>query len=193
MAHDDSTLERGSDPQLTRRGLLVLGAATLTGLSAVPSQALALAAKPRSISLINLHTKEEFAGIFWSGGRLRANALERLNHVLRDHRTDEVYPIAPNLLDVLHDLHARLSTDEPFHVVSGYRSPKTNARLRKKSKGVARKSFHMRGMAIDIRVPGVDTASLTKAARAMRAGGVGYYRKSGFIHLDIGPVRNWNG
>lgn len=171
----------------------MLGAAAFTGLSTLPSKALAIAAKPRSISLLNLHTKEEFDGIFWSDGRHQSNALEQLNHVLRDHRTDDVYPIDPDLLDVLHDLHARLHTGEPFHVVSGYRSPKTNAGLRTKSSGVARKSFHMKGMAIDIRVPGVDTAALTKAARAMRAGGVGYYRKSGFIHLDIGPVRNWNG
>jgi len=178
---------------LSRRGLLVLGAAALTGLSASPGAAFALARKPRSIGLLNLHTNEEFEGVYWSDGRHRRNALERLNQVLRDHRTDDVHPIDPRLLDALFEIHARLGSGEPFHVISGYRSPKTNALLQKKGNGVARKSFHMKGMAIDIRLPGVDTASLRKSAQAVRGGGVGYYRKSRFVHLDTGPVRYWSG
>ena len=131
--------------------------------------------------------------MYWSDGQHRATALERLNEVLRDHRTDDVHPIDPRLLDSLYELRARLGTADPIHVISGYRSPKTNAALRKRSNGVARKSYHMKGMAIDLRMPGIGTGSLRKTAQAIRAGGVGYYSKSRFIHLDTGPVRYWNG
>ncbi len=193
MSNSENHIKTDQRINLTRRGLLVMGAAAVTTWGALPAPALANNAGTRSIGMINLHTNEEFEGVFWANGKHRRVALKRLNEVLRDHRTDDVYPIDPRLLDGLFELHARFGVSEPFHVISGYRSPKTNAALRKSGSGVARKSYHMKGMAIDIRLPGVDTASLRKNAQALQIGGVGYYGKSRFIHLDTGPVRYWNG
>jgi uncharacterized protein YcbK (DUF882 family) len=114
-----------------------------------------------------------------------------INHILRDHRTGEIKPIDPDLLDLLHALRTRLGTQRPFHVISGYRSPCTNEQLRSRSRGVARKSMHLFGKAVDIRIPGHDLADLRQAALAEQAGGVGYYPRPGFVHVDVGRVRFW--
>jgi uncharacterized protein YcbK (DUF882 family) len=117
--------------------------------------------------------------------------LNQINHVLRDHRTDDIYPIHTDLLDLLYSIKRYMPRPEYFNVISGYRSPKTNERLRHNTKGVAKRSYHMRGKAIDIRVPGFDTRQLRKLCVKLRRGGVGYYRDSDFVHVDIGPVRMW--
>ncbi|MGH8199125.1 MAG: YcbK family protein [Steroidobacteraceae bacterium] len=114
-----------------------------------------------------------------------------MNHFLRDFRTGEVHPIDPGVLDVLFDLKTRTGCDESFHVISGYRSPRTNAMLRRRSTGVAAHSLHMRGQAIDVRLPGIPTKHLQELALALRRTGVGYYPKSDFVHLDAGRVRFW--
>ena len=124
-------------------------------------------------------------------GEYLSEALEHINYIFRDRRTQEIHSIDTGLLDLLYTLKRHLKTDAPFGLVCGYRSPKTNAMLRKKSKAVAKKSFHLRGQAVDIRVPGVKTASLRKAAMAIKGGGVGYYPRSRFVHVDVGPVRYW--
>jgi uncharacterized protein YcbK (DUF882 family) len=111
--------------------------------------------------------------------------------VLRDHRSDEVSPIDTRLLDLLHTLSDKLDTTSQFHVISGYRSPATNAKLAEKSNGVARHSLHMDGLAIDIRLPGRELADVRRAAIALRSGGVGYYPGSNFVHMDVGRVRTW--
>jgi len=129
------------------------------------------------------------------GGGLRSRAIrlrgDALVRQLRDHRTDDVMPIDRALLDALASLREKLETDQPFHVISGYRSPATNARLAAASDGVARKSLHLQGRAIDIRVPGRSLEQVRSVALAMKSGGVGYYRRSGFVHLDTGRVRSW--
>ncbi len=177
---------------LSRRNFLVLGAAAAI-VTSTPRPVQALAARPKSLSLVNLHTHEEFDSVYWSDGRHLSSALEQLNEVLRDHRTDDVHPIDRKLLDVLYELHARVGRSEPLHVISGYRSPATNAKLRARSSRVARKSYHMRGMAVDVRLPGIATSTLRNVARDMNVGGVGYYPRSRFVHIDTGPVRSWNG
>jgi uncharacterized protein YcbK (DUF882 family) len=111
--------------------------------------------------------------------------------VLRDHRTDEVAEMDPRLLDLLFNLQGKLGASTPFHVISGYRSPRSNAMLVAKGGGVAKKSLHMQGKAIDIRLPGRELADLRKAALGLKAGGVGYYPKSDFVHVDVGRVRHW--
>jgi len=113
--------------------------------------------------------------------------------VLRDFRSGEVHPIAPRLLDLLSMLQARLETTEPVSIISGYRSPTTNAMLRGKREhsGVATRSLHMQGMAIDLRIAGRSLAAVRTAALAQRLGGVGYYPQSDFVHVDIGRVRSW--
>jgi uncharacterized protein YcbK (DUF882 family) len=110
---------------------------------------------------------------------------------MRDHRTGDVKSIDTKLLDILYTLARRLGQPDPFHIISGYRSQATNARLRKKSRGVARRSFHTQGKAIDIRIPSFETNVLCAEAINLNAGGVGYYAESDFIHLDCGPIRNW--
>jgi uncharacterized protein YcbK (DUF882 family) len=145
----------------------------------------------RSLGLYSLHTGERLRRVYWSEGRYLEDGLAEIGHLLRDHRTNEVHPIDPRLLDLLFALHREVNGREPFHVISGYRSPKTNAMLRRRSGGVAKKSLHMAGKAVDIRLPGRDLATLRRAALALEAGGVGHYPKVGFIHVDTGRVRAW--
>ena len=129
--------------------------------------------------------------MYREGGKYLDDALAAIDHLLRDHRTDDVVPIDRALLDNLASLREMLDTTEPFHVISGYRSPATNAKLAAASDGVARKSLHLQGRAIDIRMPGRELEQVRRAALAMNAGGVGYYRRSDFVHLDTGRVRTW--
>lgn len=182
-------------PLLSRRLLLGAGLATATAAlvgGLTPAQAaMPRAGRPRSLAFENLHTGEQLRATYWTGGGYDRQELARIDHVLRDHRTGDVAPIDPALLDLLHRLHAAMDSTAPFHVISGYRSPQTNATLAAKSGGVARKSFHTRGMAIDVRLPGRSLRSLRDAALALKGGGVGYYPKSDFVHLDTGPVRHW--
>jgi len=175
-----------------RRGILkaAVGAA---GVLAAPA---ALAAIPRregrSLAFYNTHTSERLKATYWEHGHYLPDALSEINHLLRDHRSGEVHVIDPSLLDLLDLLQGRLETHKPFHVISGYRSPATNSMLRKTGGGgVAKRSLHMQGMAIDIRMPGVRLADLRKAAVQARAGGVGYYPSSSFVHVDVGRVRYW--
>lgn len=146
------------------------------------------------LAFVNTHTSESLQVVYREGPRYLTEALARIDHVLRDHRTGEVHPIDPALLDQLDRLAAMLGVGkDPYHVISGYRSPRSNAMLASRSGGVAKKSLHMSGQAIDIRIPGVPLARVHEAARDMKAGGVGYYPGSDFVHLDSGRVRNWRG
>jgi uncharacterized protein YcbK (DUF882 family) len=149
--------------------------------------------EPRSIALKNLHTDESLEAMYWDGGEYVPDALEAVNRVLRDFRTGEVFPISPGLLDQLVDLKAQLGSTSPFQVISGYRSPQTNAMLREKSAEVAQHSLHMDGKAIDLYLEDVDLDRLHMAALDMSRGGVGYYPVTKFVHLDVGPVRHWQG
>ena len=148
---------------------------------------------PRSVSFKNLHTDEALEAIYWDKGDYVPDALEAVNKVLRDFRTGEVHPIAPRLLDVLADLRASSGSTAPFQVVSGYRSPATNAILREQSAEVAKRSLHMDGQAIDLYLDDVALDRLHDAAMDLSRGGVGYYPATGFIHVDVGPVRHWQG
>jgi uncharacterized protein YcbK (DUF882 family) len=173
---------------LGRRHFLAAGTASL--LLRTP----ALAAAPvRSLAFDNIHTGEKLKLDYWHNGQYLPDALAAVDRVLRDFRTGQVHPISPGLLDLLATLRARLDTTRPISVISGYRSPATNALLRGEHEhsGVATKSLHMQGMAIDIRIAGLDLGSLRDAALGMRAGGVGYYPSSDFVHVDVGRVRRW--
>jgi uncharacterized protein YcbK (DUF882 family) len=177
---------------LLRRDLFKLAAGA--GLSALAGPALAVGNPPaRSISLLNLHTGERLNAAYWEGGAYVPDALSALNHVLRDFRTGDVHPMAPGLFDLLSDLGGALEVNETIQVISGYRSPATNALLRSHSDGVAAHSLHMDGLAMDIRLPGVPLERLRDAALALRRGGVGYYpdAASNFVHVDVGRVRRW--
>lgn len=180
-------------PHFTRRQFLKVGLAGSAAL-AVPARGFAASSLldlDRGLEFYNTHTAERLRTTYWSDGRYVSGALDDINFILRDFRANEIKAIDLKLLDLLHRLHASLETQEPFHIISGYRTAATNAMLRGASEGVARHSLHIDGMAIDIRVPGRDLAVLRRAAFALREGGVGYYPKSDFVHVDVGRVRTW--
>ena len=145
----------------------------------------------RILSFYNTHTHERLTVIYKNGNRYKPEALKKISYILRDQRSGDIYPMDPKLMDFVYDLLTKVNNHGEVHIISGYRSLKTNAKLRQKSKGVARGSMHMKGKALDFRLPGTDTAVLRNTARAMKRGGVGYYRKSDFIQVDTGRVRNW--
>jgi uncharacterized protein YcbK (DUF882 family) len=147
----------------------------------------------RSVAMDNLHTGEKLQAVYWEQGDYIPDVLDAVNEHLRDYRTGDVHPIDPHLLDLLDAVSTLTGCGAPFQVISGYRSPATNAMLRERSEEVAKKSFHMSGMAIDIRLPGVELAHLHAAALSLGLGGVGYYPDSNFVHMDVGPVREWRG
>ncbi len=177
------------DPKRDRRTFLTMSLAATASL-AVPKLARAHAGE-RKISFHNLHTGESLHTVYWAEGSYVTEGLGEVDRVLRDFRSGEVQTIDPKLIDLLHRLYERLGANQAFQVISGYRSPATNAMLRKQGGGVAKRSYHMRGMAIDLSLPGVELAQLRKAALSLKGGGVGYYPKPGFVHLDTGRVRRW--
>ena len=145
----------------------------------------------RELSFFHTHTGERLDIVYFRQGKYAEKALTNVNFFLRDFRTGDVAAIDRNTLDIVYELKRQLNYQGDVHIVSAYRSPKTNEMLRKKGSGVAKKSQHLEGKAIDFRLPGVDTAKLRDLAKAMRRGGVGYYHDSDFIHVDSGRVRYW--
>lgn len=183
-----------SEQKLSRRKFLRMGIfAASTTLFPYPTFAFAhkSVSSERYISFYNVHTGESLNTIYWYEGMYLSDALAEINHLLRDYRTDETKPIDTRLLDLLWSIKTRFDARDPFHIFSGYRSPRTNALLRKRRKGVAKNSLHIRGKAADVDLPSVRLSSLRKAAMGIRAGGVGYYPRNSFVHLDVGPVRYW--
>ncbi len=181
---------------ISRRRFLQLSAGTLiAGASLAPELAWAKRQKPelieRKLDLYNYHTGERVKAVYWAKGHYVSETVNEINHILRDRRTDEAIDMDPKLLDLLYDIAQNVDAREPFYVVSAYRSPKTNARLRKRHKGVAKNSQHIYGKAADFYIPGRHLSSIRKAALSLRRGGVGYYPRSNFIHVDTGPVRSW--
>lgn len=185
--------------RLSRRNFLGISAAAAAGafLPSTPAAAAPAAvstAVDRSLSFFHTHTSERLTTAYCTAGEYVAAELTGINHLLRDFRVDEIKPIDPQLLDLLYELTTRLGADQPFHVISGYRSPQTNAMLHERGgahSGVATHSLHMEGKAIDIRVPGIRLEHLRDTAKALRVGGVGYYPESNFVHVDTGRVRYW--
>ena len=144
----------------------------------------------RKLRFYNLHTDERLSVCYRRNGTYDSEALKAVNYILRDHRCGEIQDIDRKLLDFLHAISVNVGSDR-FHVISGYRSPTTNAALRRNGRKVASRSLHTRGKAVDIRMPAVDTQSLQKVALYLKTGGVGYYPGRKFVHVDVGPVRSW--
>lgn len=145
----------------------------------------------RTLNLYNTHTNEQLKTCYWRDGEYVESELEAVNHFFRDFRTGDIKEIDSRLLDLLHAISKKADPKASLHLISGYRSPETNRKLRQNSSGVARKSLHLLGHAADIRIPEMKTASLRKIALGLEGGGVGYYPKSDFVHVDIGRVRQW--
>ena len=181
---------------MSRRHVLRMGGIAVLAW-ALPSTARAAFEKisgsyaPRELSFFNTHTAEQLESVYWEAGEYLPDELRRIDHILRDPLNGETKEMDVRLIDLLHRLRQTLAASNAFHVICGYRSPQTNAALRRKDPGVAAHSLHMEGQAVDIRLPGIPLVSLRNAALALKAGGVGYYPQSDFIHVDVGPVRTW--
>jgi uncharacterized protein YcbK (DUF882 family) len=181
----------GVDP--ARRQLLYRVAALAVALApfAAVRAADSATAGARALRFVHTHTGERLDCEYFHDGRYDAAALERVNHFLRDFRSDEVHPIDPGVLDILNAVQRQSGCDGTYEVISGYRSPRTNAALRSRSTGVAEHSLHMQGRAIDVRLSGLPTMQLHEIALGLKRGGVGFYPRSDFVHLDTGRVRYW--
>lgn len=191
-----------SEPLWTRRAFLtVLGGAALPLGGAAAAEPLASAGggfaravrEPLWLELFNTHTAETVQVAFRDAAGYVAAALTKLDHLLRDHRSGDVHPIDPALFDLLGDLAWAAGREARYEVISGYRSPATNARLKAQGRGVATRSLHMEGRAIDVRLKGFPTKRLRDLALELRRGGVGFYPRSDFLHVDTGRVRFWEG
>lgn len=187
-------------PALGRRRFLTFGlvaATAATASSIILAPGAATAAVPqtggsvRRLALHNINTGEHFNDVYWANGAYRQEALRKLDVLLRDHRAGVVQRFDPRLFDVLSQLHDRLDSHDPFKVICGFRSRKTNAMARRRSRGVAKESYHTRAMAIDITLPDRNLKGVAQEAKSLHAGGVGYYPRSNFVHVDTGPVRTW--
>jgi uncharacterized protein YcbK (DUF882 family) len=157
--------------------------AAVASASALPNE--------RVLRLYNTHTGESLRSVFWAEGQFVPDALSDINKLLRDHRNNSIAAMDPNLLLLLNQVSARLGAEKTLHVISGYRSPESNQKLAEQSNGVAKHSMHLEGKAIDIRMPGENLANLHKTALSLKAGGVGYYPDSQFVHMDTGRLRSW--
>ena len=146
---------------------------------------------PRGLSFNHMHTGKQLSVVYARDGAYLEPALEEINRFLADHYSGDIHRIDPSLLDLLHDVQREVGSRAPYEVISGYRSPETNARLRAEGRQVGRRSMHMKGKAIDIRLADVSSAVVRDTALKLRRGGVGYYEKNDFVHLDVGRVRRW--
>lgn len=199
----------------TRRGFLFFAAAAATGLI-LPGDAFAAKPKPkkrpaarpdlrrspstpvdvrpsseRLLSFQVVNTGERWSGLYWREGVYLPEAMQRLDTLLRDYRAGAVTRMDPALYDQMWEIHQRVGSSEPWRVISAYRSPRTNAAVRKARGGVARNSFHIQGRALDIDLADRSVRAIRQAATALQAGGVGQYPRSDFVHIDTGPVRSW--
>ncbi len=175
---------------LSRRQFLK-GMAAVTACSAVPAvSSLCEASVRQDLTFYHTHTGETLTVAYPVVPGYESGVMQEINYFLRDFRTGDLHDIDPGLIDILYRVKKH-SGGRIYEVISGYRSPATNCMLRRKSRGVARKSLHMKGMAIDVRLTGVSTLTLRNCALAMKRGGVGYYRKSDFVHIDTGRFRVW--
>ncbi len=185
---------------LQRRRLLQLGLGALAGAGVSTRLGIPMAwagdfavGEPRTLAMHNLNTGEKLVALYWDRGAYVPDALDAVNKLMRDHRTGEQHPIDPKLLDLLVALHGRTEATACYELICGYRAPETNAAMHRESRQVASNSLHIQGMAADVRIGGQSLAHLQKAALSLRAGGVGLYPRSDFVHLDVGPVRHWRG
>ncbi len=184
----------GREVDLTRRRLLKNALmATPAIVAARYSGPVEAAAESRQLALFNTHTGESLEVSYFAAGEYVGHALQQLNHFLRDHRTGESGVMDPGLFDYLNDVAQAARADPRFEVISGFRSAASNEMLRAQGGGVARSSLHLKGQAIDVRLQGVGGERLNEIALRVARGGVGYYAKSDFVHLDTGRVRRWRG
>lgn len=176
---------------VSRRHFLTHSALLVAGLSLPAAARAALALPEKTLRLYSTHTSESTRSVFWADGEYLPAGLAEINNILRDHRSGEIAAIDPRLLTLLDQVTSMTRPGSTLHVISGYRSFHTNQLLSEQSGGVAKRSLHMDGKAIDVRIPGFDLVQLRDCALGLRSGGVGFYAQSQFVHLDTGRVRSW--
>lgn len=178
---------------LTRRSFFAFaaGACSLLLINRTASAAPQSLLPARRLYISHPFAGESFREVYYADGRYIPEAMKQIQRLLRDHSDNTLHNIDPRLVDLMHRMQQTLRTREPLAIVSGYRSPHTNAKARRSDRKVAQNSFHMQGKAVDIRVSGFNLAQLRRAAIGLQAGGVGTYRGRNFLHLDVGPVRTW--
>ncbi|WBU57886.1 YcbK family protein [Paracoccus sediminicola] len=179
---------------ITRRGIMGIFAATTVAAAPVASNAFGILRRSgdyRRISMYSPRTGESIDTVYWIDGKYIRDALNEINYFMRDWRSGQAIGIDPRTIDIATASQRLLRTNEPYMMLSGYRSPKTNAMLRSRSSGVARNSLHMKGQAADLRLKSRSVNQMYKAALACKAGGVGKYSRSNFVHMDCGPIRSW--
>lgn len=178
--------------QLDRRAFMKLGGAAMASL-VIPQWAWGdeNLISEKKLSFYNIHTGEKCSSVFWAEGEYIPEGIAEINKILRDHRTGDVAQMDIEVFELLYNLQKKMDAKGTFNVISGFRSQKTNAMLNKTTNGVAKKSMHTLGKAIDINLPGHKLAMLRKAAIDAKTGGVGYYPSSNFVHVDVGRVRQW--
>ena len=176
----------------SRRGFLTMGFGAAAALVVTtPLEAAVRRLPERSLHLYNTHTGESLKTVYWGEGRYQTKAIAQVSRFLRDHRSGDIHPIDPRLLDLMVSVQHKVGAKGALHIISGYRSPATNAILASYSDGVASHSLHMEGKAVDIRLPGHPVRQVGRAAKSLKAGGVGIYPASDFVHIDTGRVRTW--
>jgi uncharacterized protein YcbK (DUF882 family) len=178
----------GAEQVLPRRGFLAAAVGLAAVVAATPSMA---QGAPRALRVRRNFTEDSFSGVYWRDGRYDRDALRQLDHVFRDLSAAETTPMDPRLFDVLHAAAEAVDSSDTWEVISGYRTPETNAARSRQSRRVSTVSLHMSGMAADCRLPNRVSIEVARRAADLQLGGVGLYRRDGFVHLDCGPVRRW--
>ncbi len=184
---EDKTFDR----RTLLKGTLTLSAATLISTVGIKPVFASVEGGRYNLSVFNLHTHESYEGLYRVGNQYLPESFEHINYTLRDHRTNEVFPMDPRVIDIAAAIHKMSGSRKPFKILSGYRSPKTNKMLSKESGKVAKQSLHMSGQAVDLALDDVPLGRLHQIATKLKAGGVGYYARSGFVHVDSGKFRTW--
>jgi uncharacterized protein YcbK (DUF882 family) len=189
-------MRKSTTAVISRRGLLGVFAATAVAAAPTYSNAFGFLRGSGDIRRIRMYsgrTGETLDTIYWIDGEYISEAVREINFFMRDWRNGEVVRMDTRTIDIMAAAHNLLDVSEPYMLLSGYRSPATNAMLRSRSGGVARNSLHMKGQAADLRLSSRSVGQMARAASACAAGGVGKYSRSNFVHMDCGPVRTWGG
>ena len=176
---------------ISRRGLIGGAAGVAAGLAGLTPDIAEAGPRERQLAIYNPRTRETVDCVYRVGNRYSRNNLRQINQIMRDWRSGDVRAIDPKVIDYLYSVKRWLGVKGPIQLISGYRSPATNAKLAQQRRGVARNSYHCKGMAMDIRIPGYSVRSIARAAEALKIGGVGRYTRSNFVHIDSADVRKW--